>query len=211
MQIDELPEAHLVEAPWNPNALDATGLRKLRASLERFGLVQHLVVRPTGTDRFEVLSGNQRLRVLREAGVRSVPCVVVEMDDANARLLAHTLNRLHGEDDLGLRAELIREVLRDLPEAEVLSVLPESPEGLRALVSLDHETIADSLRAWQQAQSARLRHLTFQLTTAQLEVVTAALAKIEASSGNGGGDARKTQGSALYQLCKRYVEQQGGF
>ncbi len=61
------------------------------------------MVRPIGNERYEVLAGNQRLRVLRELDVDSVHCVVVGLDDADARLLAQALNRIHGDDDLGLR------------------------------------------------------------------------------------------------------------
>ena len=65
------------------------------------------MVRPIGNERYEVLAGNQRLRVLRELDVDSVHCVVVDLDDADARLLAQALNRIHGDDDLELRAARI--------------------------------------------------------------------------------------------------------
>ena len=96
---------------------------------------------------------------------------MVDLDDSNVRLLAQALNRIEGEDDLGLKAELFKEVLRTLPQSEVLSILPESAESLKALTALGEIDIAEHLRAWQQAQSARLRHLTFQLNGNQLEVV----------------------------------------
>ena len=37
---------------------------------------------------YEVLSGNQLLKVLREMGVTLVPCVLVDVDSADAKLLA---------------------------------------------------------------------------------------------------------------------------
>ncbi len=111
MKLSDLPLAWLREAPWNPNHMDASMLSRLRASLSRYGLVENLVVRPLERDIFEVLSGNQRLQVLRDLGHDSAPCLVVDLDGAQARLLAQALNRIQGEDDLGLKAELVREVL----------------------------------------------------------------------------------------------------
>src|SRR5256885_12668280 len=80
----------LVEADWNANRVSKATLAKVRRSIERFGFVENLVARPHPVEpgRFEVLSGNHRLRVLRELGYERAPVVVVELDDAQARLLA---------------------------------------------------------------------------------------------------------------------------
>ena len=101
----------LYPATWNANRMDGAAISRLRESLARYGMVQNLVVRKLANANYEVLSGNQRLTVLRDLGYAEAPCVVVELDDARARLLAQALNRIQGEDDLGLRAELIRQVL----------------------------------------------------------------------------------------------------
>ena len=96
MQVVDLPLQNLSPAPWNANVMDGEDQRRLQVSLERYGLVQNLVVRPIGNERYEVLAGNQRLNALREARVDRVPCVVIELDDAQARLLAQALNRARG-------------------------------------------------------------------------------------------------------------------
>ena len=96
MKVVELPIEHLREAEWNPNIMDEAMLGRLKESIGRFGMVQNLVARAMGDGTYEVLSGNQRLRVLREMGIMSVPCVLVKVDDARARLLAQALNRVQG-------------------------------------------------------------------------------------------------------------------
>ena len=152
-------------------------------------------------DQFEVLSGNQRLRLLRELGINVVPCVVVNVDDAHARLLAQALNHIHGEDDLGLRAELIRQVLTTIPTNEVLAILPETAEGLKGLVSLRQETIADHLQVWERARATRLRNLQFKLTVGQLETVEVAIARVLPEAGKA-RDSPNTRGTALFLICK---------
>ena len=94
-------------------------LSRLRESITRFGLVGNFVVRLLPGGLYEVLSGNQRLGVLAELGYTHVPCAVVDVAAAEARLLSQALNHIQGDDDLGLRAELLREVLSELPQDQV--------------------------------------------------------------------------------------------
>ena len=184
-------------------------LEKLRGSVVRFGIVENLVVRPLHDGSYEVVSGNQRLRVCRDLGMERIPCMVVELDDVEARLLAQALNQLQGDDDLGLKAELVRRVLADLPRSEVLAVLPETSESLTELASLGQEDLAEHLRAWQAAQKARLRHLQFQLTQPQLGTVQEALALIMPQAREAQGESPNARGTALYLLCKAYMERDG--
>ena len=51
------------------------------------------------------------LILYRERGMEAAPCYVVDLDDAGARVLAQTLNRIRGEDDPEKKARLIEEVL----------------------------------------------------------------------------------------------------
>ena len=110
MKIFEIPLNQLREAPWNPNQIDEETQTRLRESLNRYGLVEPLVVRSINSC-FEVLSGNQRLKVIKDMGFKSVPCVVVDLNDSEAMLLAQALNGLHGEDDLALKGSLLKKIL----------------------------------------------------------------------------------------------------
>ncbi len=207
MDLMNLHLEQLQDAPWNPNRMDDVTLKRLIESMTRFGMVQNLVVRPIGEGDYEVLSGNQRLQALKELGYAKAPCVVVEVDDVHARLLAQALNRIQGEDDLGLKAELVREILESLPKEEVLSLLPETTESLQALSSLGQESMADYLQNWQRAQGARLKHLQFQLTPAQLEVVEETLSELLPQAKEAQGESPNTRGTALYLLCLRYLKE----
>jgi len=196
----------LHEAPWNSNEMDEGMLSKLKASLSRYGLVENLVVRPVGKGQYEVVSGNQRLKLLRQMGHASVPCVVVEVDNAETRLLAQALNRVHGEDDLGLKAELVREILEHVPEPRVVELLPETSNSLQALAAMGQQSLAEHLQAWERAQAARLRHLTFQLTPSQLEVVEEVLEQIVPEVGVSPEGNPNRRGQALYLLCREWLE-----
>jgi DNA modification methylase len=136
MQAQQIPLERLVEAPWNANRVTAATLQKIRRSIERFGVVENLVARPHPSEQgcFEVLSGNHRLRVVGELGHVSVPVVVLELDDAQARLLAQTLNRTRGSDDPEAYAQLLEEVLREFTAFEVSEFLPESESAIEQVL-----------------------------------------------------------------------------
>ena len=206
MEIINLSIEQIREAPWNPNYLDQEIHRRLRHSIERFDMVNPLVVRQINPDLYETIGGAQRLAVLKEMGVITVAVVVVRADDAEARLLGQALNRIHGDDDLGMRAQLIREVLESQSEQEVLALLPETAESLASLVSLGQEDMAAYLQAWGKAQAARLKHLQFQLLPSQLEMVEEALARLLPEARKVRGESPNERGVALFLLCKRFLE-----
>jgi hypothetical protein len=129
LDVVDIPLAELAPAPWNANRVSAAMLRKIRRSLERYGLVENLVVRAKPGGGFEVLSGNHRLGLLAELELESAPCVVVDVDDARARLLAQALNR-RGVDDPELYRKLIEDVLAELDVTDVTAILPETPRSL---------------------------------------------------------------------------------
>ena len=156
-----------------------------------------------------MLSGNQRLTVVAGLGFKTVPCIIVDLDDAHARLLAQALNHLRGEDDLGLRAELLRTVLEHLPVDEVLAVLPESADGLRELASLGQQEMAAYLSAWQQAQTARLRHFSAQLTADQWALVEGVIGEFLPTVAAGDDGNPNRTGLALVKLCQTYLSLRG--
>ena len=137
-----------------------------------------------------------------------MPCFVAAVDDANARLLAQALNRVRGQDDLGLKAELVREVLQSVPEAEVMALLPESAGGLRSLASLGQESMAASLQSWQLARDCRLRNLLFKLTPAQLETVEKALSVMLPAARQDPRRSPNARGTALYLVCESFLKRE---
>ena len=206
MQIVEIPLSQLKEAPWNSNRMDERTMGKLRKSIERFGIVENFIVRKLSSENYEVLSGNHRLKLLTELRFSHAPCVIVDLDDAHAKLLSQALNHVHGEDDLGLRAELMKQVLNGISEEEVLSILPETAVSLNSLASMGQMDIAGYLKNWEQSQAARLKHMQFQLTRSQEEVIERALADLLPLARKNQGDSPNVRGTALYLLCKSYLE-----
>jgi ParB family transcriptional regulator, chromosome partitioning protein len=205
MQAVEISVSKLREAPWNPNQMDEAMRQRLIHSLNRYGLVQPLVVR-TVEDHYEVLNGNQRLRAIRQIGFTSAPCVIVKLDDREAMLLAETLNSLHGEDDMALKGSLLEDILSRIPQKEVLSLLPETADSLQALASLSEADLAEHLKAWEEARAVRLKHLQLQLTPQQLETVEKAINSVLPMAKVEGFPNPNNRSNAIFLLCKYHLE-----
>jgi DNA modification methylase len=138
--------ARLLPAEWNANRVPAKTLAKIQRSIERFGFVENLVARPhpSTAGAYEVLSGNHRLKLATGMGFAELPVIVVALDDAEARLLAQTLNRTRGADDPKAYAELLEVVLSGRGRGDALEVLPETDSSLdRALAALKPRDLSD--------------------------------------------------------------------
>ena len=208
MEVVDLSIESIESPEWNPNEMGTDLRAHLRRSISEFGMVVPLVVRAADAGRYETVGGAHRLSVLRDMGFAKAPCLVVEANDAEARLLSQALNHIAGEDNLGLRAALVRDLLEALPQDRVLAVLPDSADGLQALASLGEDDIARHLTAWQRVQVARLRHLHFQLTDDQLALVEEALRHAPADHEEQKGSPNR-KGIALTEICRGYLLSRG--
>lgn len=82
----------LKPAPYNPRQIDAASMAGLEESIDRFGLVQEIVVNErTGL----MVGGHQRLKALREKGYKDAPVVFVDLDDSEEKALNIALNSRH--------------------------------------------------------------------------------------------------------------------
>ena len=207
MEVVDLHLDRIDEASWSANVMTPAMREKLRNSISRYGTVENLVVRPVG-DMFETVGGNQRLRLYQEMGMETAPCVVVDLDDTQAMLLAQVLNRTRGEDDLGLKAQLVRKVMENVPQSDLIALLPETVESPNMLVTLGQETLAEHLEAWEKARKARLHTLQLRLTQDQLEVVHQALREATPKAKESGNENPNVRGNALFIICRAYLRQE---
>ena len=63
-------------------------LNELADSISSQGIIQPIVVRRLGHNRYEIIAGERRWRAAQLAKLKLVPCIVRELSDENAALLA---------------------------------------------------------------------------------------------------------------------------
>jgi DNA modification methylase len=88
-EIRRVTLAEWAAAPYNPRTISDEALAGLGASLDRFGLVEPLVVNARTK---HIVGGHQRARALKAAGETECDAVVVDLDEAEERALNVTLN-----------------------------------------------------------------------------------------------------------------------
>src|SRR5690349_2775868 len=83
-----------VEDGFNPRTeFDPDKHRELVASIEQTGIAQALTVRPNGGTHYILVDGERRLRAAREAGIKEIPVLIREGEDALAAALVANLIR----------------------------------------------------------------------------------------------------------------------
>ena len=119
--------------------MDETALNELADSIREQGLMQPIIVRSIGNERYEIIAGERRYRAAGIAGLTEVPVLIKEVDDKNALSLA-------------LIENIQREDLNAIEEAQ----------GLQRLIrefDYTHETCAQAIGRSRSAVSNLLRLL----------------------------------------------------
>jgi ParB family transcriptional regulator, chromosome partitioning protein len=132
--------AQLQAGKYQPRTrMDEGSLYELAESIKAQGIMQPILVRPVGPNRYEIIAGERRFRAARLAGLNEVPVLVKEVPDEAAAAMA-------------LIENIQREDLNPLEEAQ----------GLQRLISefgLTHEQAAQAVGRSRSAASNLLRLL----------------------------------------------------
>ena len=97
-KLEHLKVSDLDSLEGNPQRLEDGAKYALMRSIARDGFVEPILVRPRG-DRYEVVSGNHRVEVALDLGIKEVPAVVATLNDEEVARLAVELNTVHGSVD----------------------------------------------------------------------------------------------------------------
>jgi ParB family chromosome partitioning protein len=78
----ELPLDQVVPNPYQPRTqFDAQKLEELTASVREHGVLQPVLARRIGHDRYQLIAGERRFRAAQAAGLRSIPALVRELSE----------------------------------------------------------------------------------------------------------------------------------
>ncbi|OZA89192.1 MAG: chromosome partitioning protein ParB, partial [Azorhizobium sp. 39-67-5] len=82
---NKVPIEFVRPSPRNPRrTFREEGLEELAASIREKGIIQPIVVRPSGETAYEIVAGERRWRAAQRAGLHEVPVVVVELTEREA-------------------------------------------------------------------------------------------------------------------------------
>lgn len=94
----EVPVSQIEPNQHQPRGyFDEEALVSLTDSIRELGVLQPILVRPAGIDRYELIAGERRWRAAKRAGLQTVPAVVRKIDET-ASLEQALVENLHRED-----------------------------------------------------------------------------------------------------------------
>lgn len=96
--LKDLPVSQIEPNQHQPRGyFDEEALVSLTDSIRELGVLQPVLVRPSGVDRYELIAGERRWRAAKRAGLQSIPAIVRKIDET-ASLEQALVENLHRED-----------------------------------------------------------------------------------------------------------------
>lgn len=139
-RLTQLPIEQLQRGRYQPRTgMDKARLAELAESIKAQGVVQPIVARPLGRDRYEIIAGERRWRAAQMAGLGEIPAIVKDVPD-------------HAAVALALIENIQREDLNPLEEAGALKRLIDE-------FDMTHQQAADAVGRSRAAVSNLLRLL----------------------------------------------------
>lgn len=124
--LSTLPVDQIQRGQYQPRReFDTDALEELAASIKAQGLIQPIVVRSIGKDKYEIIAGERRWRACQLAGLHDIPVVIRDVPDQTAMCMA-------------LIENIQRENLNPLEEAQAL-------QRLLLEFEMTHEEVADAV------------------------------------------------------------------
>lgn len=125
------PNENQPRKKFNKKSLD-----ELKESIKTYGVIQPVIVRKTGKV-YEIVAGERRWKASKEAGLKSIPCIVKDIEDFEATKLA-------------LIENLQREDLNPVEEANAFKNLMDqyklTQEEIAEIVGKSRSYISNSIR-----------------------------------------------------------------
>jgi ParB family chromosome partitioning protein len=182
-----IPVDRIESNPQQPRMIfDAAALSELSASIREHGVLQPILVRPLGENRYQLVAGERRWRAAKEAGLVTLPALVEELDDDTALEIA-IIENLQREDlspleEATMYDRMIREhgysirkladkLGKDKGYLENRLRLADAPEEIRELVSLRKDTLSHAYELLKVPDERKRRRLAARVASGELSLV----------------------------------------
>ena len=133
--------------PYQPRTeFEASSLRELSDSIQQHGVLQPLLVRALPNGGWQLIAGERRLMAAKQAGLATVPCRVLELEEQQVC-------------EVALEENLKRKDLNVLEKAQAfanyLQQFGRTIEELSKQLSLDRSTVSNLLRLLDLAEPVK--------------------------------------------------------
>lgn len=176
-RLQELALDQLIKGKYQPRRdMDPAALENLAQSIQAQGVIQPLIVRPIGPNRYEIVAGERRFRAAKLAGLSTVPVIIrnipdeaalavalienIQREDLNPIEEAVALNRLIDEFDM-THQQLAQSVGKSRASVTNLLRLLALPDPVKAMLEegqleMGHARTLITLPAAAQLETAQM-------------------------------------------------------
>jgi ParB/RepB/Spo0J family partition protein len=182
-----VPIDHIEPNPQQPRlAFNQVTLDELAASIREHGVLQPILVRPIGPNRYQLIAGERRWRSSRLAGLDSIPALIEEIDDDTALEIsiienlqredispldeAAMYDRMVTEHGYSIR-KLADKLGKDKGYVENRLRLADAPDEVRELVSLRKDTLSHAYELMKVDDPKKRRRLAEQVARGELTLI----------------------------------------
>ena len=193
MEIQSIKINKLKPATYNPRQINSKQYKDLKTSIEKFGLVDPIIVNKDLT----VIGGHQRLKVLNEMQTDTIPCVVLDLSKEKEKELNVRLNKNTGDFDIDILAN----------EFDIDELVDWGFKHIDLGLNVDK---LDDTFELDDSDKSPFQQMAFTLADKQVEFIKNKIKDIKKTEefkyietfGN-----ENSNGNALYLLVSKWVEQ----
>lgn len=155
----------IVVNPHQPRThFDEEALKELADSIKSYGLIQPITVRPIQGGRYELISGERRLRACKIAGIQEVPAYVRTVDDLLSIQMALVEN---------IQRENLNALEIALSYQRLIEECGFTQEEVSAKVGKNRTTITNYIRLLKLSQAAQIAIRDEQITMGHARALVA--------------------------------------
>ena len=138
-ELKQIPLDLIQRGKYQPRAdFDEAALEELASSIKSQGLMQPIVIRPIGPQKYEIIAGERRWRAAQIAGLDSIPAVIRMVND-EAAIAMSLIENIQREDLNPIEEALALKRLQDefkLTQQEVADAVGRSRTAVTNLMRL---------------------------------------------------------------------------
>lgn len=160
-EIYNIPQAMIVPNPNQPRRrFDYDELENLAQSIRENGILQPITVRKREDKKYELVSGERRLRAARLVGMVKIPSIVINIDDKNSAMFSIIENLQRQSLDFFEEAEAIEKLVGEYAMsreevAQKLGLAPSTISNKLRILRLPEEMRFELARAGLTESHAR--------------------------------------------------------
>ncbi len=194
--------------PWNPNKMTDRQQEAIAESLNEYGQVLPIIVRPHPEieGEYQIIDGEHRFNISGQ----SICCNVIDANDVTAKKLTIVMNETRGEADKIELASLLAELSKETDD--LLTALPYSQDELNELVKLaevDWDQFSEDFENDEGNGGTEgepgFTHLTISVPNEAMDIINQCKDLIEQQRGQLNPDKSIAWGQVLESLAADYL------